>query len=75
MQVSFYIDPICLWCWITRRWMADGAMDGDLEVIFKPFSLSIKNELMDRNSTHEYEPVARETNRILIVIEAVSKAD
>ncbi|HQZ14602.1 MAG TPA: DsbA family protein [Acidimicrobiia bacterium] len=74
MQVSFYIDPICPWCWITSRWMTDVATDRDLEVIFKPFSLAIKNDLMDPNSTSEYAPVARETHRILRVMEAVRKA-
>lgn len=51
--------------------MTDVAKDRDLEVIFKPFSLAIKNDLLDPNSKSEYAPLARETHRILRVMEAV----
>jgi len=73
MQVSFYIDPICPWCWITSRWMTDVAQDRELEVIFKPFSLAIKNDYLHSESDSPYAPVARETHRILRVMEAVRK--
>lgn len=73
MQVSFYIDPICPWCWITSRWMADVAKDRDLTVIFKPFSLAIKNDVLHKDSDSPYAPASRQTHRILRVMESVRK--
>ncbi len=73
MQVSFYIDPICPWCWITSRWMADVAKDRDLDVIFKSFSLAIKNNFLHSDSDSPYAEPSRATHRILRVMEAVRK--
>lgn len=73
MNVSFYIDPICPWCWITSRWMIDVKVDRDLNVIFKPFSLAVKNDVLKGNSDSPYAGPSRETHRILRVMESIRK--
>ena len=59
MDVNFYIDPICPWCWITSRWMVDVAQDRELNVIFKPFSLAIKNYVLFKDSDSPYAAPSR----------------
>src|SRR5664279_4509600 len=74
MNVSFYIDPLCPWCWITSRWMTDVASGRDLHVIFKPFSLAIKNDVLNKvDPENSYSGPANETHRILRVMESVRK--
>ncbi len=43
MQVDFYFDPVCPWCWITSRWLVDVQGRRDLDVRWRSFSLFLKN--------------------------------
>ena len=73
MNVDFFFDPICPWCWITSRWLNDVASDRDLTVNFKPFSLAIKNNVLDPNTQGLYAEASRSTHRLLRVVESVRK--
>jgi hypothetical protein len=42
--VEFYWDPVCPWCWITSRWMADVGRHKAIEVDWRFFSLRKINE-------------------------------
>lgn len=53
--------------------MTDVAKDRDLTVVFKPFSLAIKNDVLHNNSDSPYAPASRQTHRILRVMESVRK--
>lgn len=44
MQVSFYFDPICPWCWETARWLIEARSHRPIEIDWRPFSLDVKNE-------------------------------
>ncbi|MDF1595283.1 MAG: DsbA family protein [Acidimicrobiia bacterium] len=44
MQVSFFFDPICPWCWETARWLIEARSHRPIEIDWRPFSLDIKNE-------------------------------
>lgn len=76
MNVSFYFDPSCPWCWVTSRWLADVATKRDINVNWQPFSLAMKNnELHDDNKAKSpYEKTHRESHRVLRVIEAAAQA-
>ena len=43
-QVRFWLDPICPWCWVTSQWIRRIAPERDLEIIWEPISLLVKNE-------------------------------
>lgn len=45
--VQFYWDPVCPWCWITARWMADVGQHKAIEVDWRFFSLRKINEGRD----------------------------
>ena len=68
MQVDFYFDPLCPWCWITSRWITEVSGHRELDLTWRPFSLAIKN---DHEGTKDYHPVAEWGLRGLRVIEAV----
>jgi 2-hydroxychromene-2-carboxylate isomerase len=70
MQIDFYFDPLCPWCWITSRWITEVAAHRDLELTWQPFSLALKN---DEDGSKDYRPVEEWGLRGLRVIEAVRK--
>lgn len=73
MNVEFWVDPICPFCWTTARWIVDEVQPNrDLEITWKPISLFFKNE-PDEGSEH-YEPI-KFTHGLLRVMESVRKAD
>jgi predicted DsbA family dithiol-disulfide isomerase len=43
MQLDFWIDPACPWCWLTSRWVGDIAPHRDIQVNWRPISLKVKN--------------------------------
>lgn len=73
MQVRFYFDPLCPWCWITSFW-ADQVVDHrDVQVDWRPISLKVRNEDKDLPRDYEQkiaEPVER-SFRLLRVVEAL----
>ena len=45
MNISFWVDPACPWCWMTARWTVDVvAPQRDLEISWEPMSLLWKNQ-------------------------------
>ncbi len=72
MNLEFWADPICPFCWITARWIVDDvAPERDLDVTWKPISLFLKNE-PDEDS--EYFTRMFFTHRLLRVMESVRAA-
>lgn len=68
MQVDFWFDPVCPFCWMTSRWITEVAPSRGLEIDWRPISLLVKNEL---DVDHPfYERVSR-THRMLRVVEAL----
>jgi len=73
MNVEFYFDPSCPFCWITSRWLCMVSNDRDINITWKPFSLAIKNDTLHHNSDNEYAAGARAAHRILRVMLAAEK--
>ena len=46
-QIDFWFDPICPWCWITSRWIGEVQKVRNVEVTWRPFSLSMHNQGRD----------------------------
>jgi 2-hydroxychromene-2-carboxylate isomerase len=43
-EVEFWFDPICPWCWMTSRWVAEVSEQRGFDVTWHPVSLKIINE-------------------------------
>lgn len=54
MNVEFYFDPSCPYCWITSRWLVTVQNNKpEITVTWRQFSLAIKNdELSSENGPH-----------------------
>jgi hypothetical protein len=38
-----FVDPACMWTWLTSRWLAQVAPERGLEVRWRPYSLLLRN--------------------------------
>jgi len=47
MRVTFWIDPMCPWAWITSRWMVEVEKVRDVTVDWNIMSLGVLNEHND----------------------------
>lgn len=77
MKLDFWFDPACPWTWITSRWMSEVAAERDVEVTWRPFSLGVKNGLLDGSDPDvpaEIVEGVRASHRSLRVIAAVQAA-
>jgi 2-hydroxychromene-2-carboxylate isomerase len=72
MQLDFWIDPACPWCWLTSRWVEDIAPHRDLQVTWRPISLKIKNNVQPDSPF--YDAVVY-THGLLRVLESVRAAE
>lgn len=76
MQVRFYFDPLCPWCWVTSFWLDEVAPHRDLEVDWRPISLKVRNEGNEDDPAYleKYaEPMDR-SFALLRVVEALRDA-
>ena len=73
MEIIFWIDPICPWCWMTARWAVDLVQpQRDLSITWQPISLLLKNT-PDEDSPW-YAKMAH-THGLLRVMESVRAAE
>ena len=73
VQVRFYFDPLCPWCWITSFWMDEVCAHRDVQVDWRSISLKVRNEAHELDADYEQkiaEPVER-SFRLLRVVEAL----
>ncbi len=69
MKIVFYFDPSCPFCWITSRWLLTVTNERDVQVTWKPFSLAIKNELLDP-AADPHCKIHKSSHRVLRVMMA-----
>ena len=43
VRVDLFVDPACLWSWLTSRWLAEVAPQRSLEVRWRPYSLLLRD--------------------------------
>lgn len=73
MQVRFYFDPLCPWCWITSHWLHDEvAPHRDVEIDWRPISLKVRNEGKDLDEDYQrLLPAMERSFNLLRVVEAM----
>ncbi len=73
MQVRFYFDPLCPWCWITSHWLHDEVEPNrDITVDWRPISLKVRNEGKDLDPGYaKFLPVMERSFGLLKVVEAL----
>ena len=47
MNVRFWFDPLCPWCWITSHWVDEVSRHRDVDVDWRSISLMVRNEGRD----------------------------
>ncbi len=73
MNVEFWVDPACPFCWATARWIHDEVEPNrDIVVTWRPISLKVKNNPPEDSSY--YAPVAF-THGLLRVMESARAAE
>lgn len=77
MNIEFYFDPVCPFCWVTSRWLLMVQPERGFRVEWKPFSLALKNGVLNNSkSTNKYAKSYRASHRILrIIIKASMESD
>ncbi|WP_370327069.1 DsbA family protein [Euzebya sp.] len=73
VQVRFYFDPLCPWCWITSFWLDEVAPHRDLEVDWRSISLLVRNEGRDVDPEYaeRYLPAMQRSFGLLRIVEAL----
>lgn len=71
MKVEFYFDVCCPWCWITSRWLAEVDKNRDIDIIWRSFSLALKNNQLDNNKGGYEGKIHRASHPVMRVVEAV----
>lgn len=76
MQVRFYFDPLCPWCWITSHWLHDEvAPHRDIDIDWRPISLLVRNEGRDTGDDVERHMAPMQRSFGLLRIVEALRAD
>ena len=74
MEIEFYFDPSCPFCWITSRWLLQISSKRDVNIKWTPFSLALKNnELRENAKITPYTDSHVSAHRVLRVMVAAEK--
>ncbi len=74
MNIEFYFDPSCPFCWITSRWLLQVSNKRDITIEWVPFSLTLKNNELEPEAKHTpYTQEHYAAHRVIRVIEAATE--
>ncbi len=76
MQVRFYFDPLCPWCWITSHWLQDEVVPHrDIEIDWRPISLMVRNEGQSLDEGYKkFLPAMERSFGLLRIVESMRAA-
>src|SRR5918995_772284 len=69
VDVEFFLDPVCPWCWITSRWVTHVQADTQYTVAWRTISLFVLNE--DKEPSEEMRQAHLGGLRALRVLDQV----
>lgn len=65
MDVAFYFDPACPWCWVTSRWILMSSNERAINIEWRLFSLAYKNGELSKDKEGSHRPSHR-VERVLL---------
>ena len=71
MNIEFYFDPSCPWCWVTSRWLLEVQTERDITIEWLPFSLALKNGELEGKDVTGHLDTHLIAHKVLRIIEAV----
>lgn len=71
VDLEFYFDPVCPFCWVTSRWVVEVASQRPVEVRWRPISLWLLNQAGADPQT----PLSRLHQEGLALLRVVSAAE
>lgn len=76
MDVRFWFDPLCPWCWITSHWIDVVAEHRDIEVDWRSISLKVRNEGRDLDPEYadRVKPAMDRSFGLLRIVETLREA-
>jgi hypothetical protein len=76
VDVRFWFDPLCPWCWITSHWMDEVERHRDIRVDWRSISLKVRNEgrELDPEYARKVQPAMDRSFGLLRVVEAMRDA-
>lgn len=75
VNIEFYFDPSCPWCWVTSRWLTEVSEHRDINIEWLPFSLAIKNNELDGDDVTGHLDTHSIAHRVLRLIEAIHETE
>lgn len=66
MEVIFYFDPSCPFCWVTSRWLLMVSNKRELKITWRLFSLAIKNSELDGKESGFNHLPAHRVERVML---------
>lgn len=73
LDVRFWFDPLCPWCWITSHWIDEVAAHRDVTVDWRSISLKVRNEgrELDPAYAEKHAPAMERSYGLLRIVEAL----
>ncbi|KJF18847.1 MULTISPECIES: DsbA family protein [Acidithrix] len=72
-QINFFFDPICPWTFVASQWIRNVANTKGIPLVFRPFSLQIKNS--DKTPTEPFISYFRASQPTLRMAANLRKTD
>ncbi len=66
MDVTFYFDPSCPFCWITSRWLLMVSNKKELRINWRLFSLAIKNGELEKDESNFNHLPSHRIERVML---------
>lgn len=75
LNVEFYFDPSCPWCWVTSRWLFEVSKSRDINIQCFPFSLAMKNNELDGEDVTGHLDTHSIAHKVIRMIEAIHEKE
>jgi len=75
VEIDFYFDPSCPWCWVTSRWLVEVSQERDLQINWLPFSLAIKNNELNGDDVTGHLDTHTIAHQVMRMIEAIHEQE
>src|SRR5829696_1687748 len=73
VRFGFFVDPACLWSWLTSRWLVQVAPQRDLDIQWRSYSLLLRD---GTQGLQDWEVTIRTaSHRAVRVMEALRRDD